>query len=101
MTSRTIVRGALLSACLAAPVHAQPSPSPSPEPSPSPSPAALRVGGFVDVYYAYNGNHPFDHANFFPGVGTSAKRADEFSINLAQVDLTLDPRPVGFRLALG
>lgn len=76
-------------------------PSPEPSPSPSPSPAALRVGGFVDAYYAYGGNRPADHANFFPGVGTSAKRHNEFSVNLAQVDLTLDPDPVGFRLALG
>jgi len=55
----------------------------------------------VDTYFAYNGNRPIDHANFFPGVGTSAKRHDEFSVNLAQLDLTLDPQPVGFRLALG
>jgi hypothetical protein len=59
------------------------------------------VGGFVDTYYAYNGNRPADYANFFPGVGTSAKRHNELSVNLAQVDLTLDPDPVGFRLALG
>jgi hypothetical protein len=79
-------------------------PGPAPTPSPEPAPAAartLRVGGFVDAYYAYNGNRPADHANFFPGVGTSAKRHNEISVNLAQVDLTLDPRPVGFRLALG
>jgi hypothetical protein len=102
MSFDSIVRGTLLSICLAAgTAEAQPSPAPSPEPSPSPSPAPLRVGAFVDAYYAHNTNDPADHANFFPGVGTSAKRADEISINLAQVDLTLDPRPVGFRLALG
>ena len=81
------------------------SPTPSPQPSPqaagAPEPSRLRVGGFVDAYYGYNGNQPLDHANFFPGVGTSAKRHNEISINLAQVDLTLDPQPVGFRLALG
>jgi hypothetical protein len=78
--------------------------TPTPEPSPSPSPAperSLRIGAFVDTYYAYNGNHPLDRTNFFPGVGTTAKRHDEISINLAQVDLTLDPEPVGFKLAIG
>jgi Putative beta-barrel porin-2, OmpL-like. bbp2 len=98
----TTACGVLFATCLAAAgAQAQPATSPSPEPSPSPSPASLRVGAFVDAYYAYNSNHPFDNTNFFPGVGTSAKRADEISINLAQVDLTLDPQPVGFRLALG
>ena len=41
-------------------------------------------------------NRPLDHANFFPGVGTSAKRDNELSINLAEVDLTVAPRPIGF-----
>lgn len=101
MTFDSIALGSLLSLCLAATAQAQPTTAASPEPSPSPSPARLRVGGFVDAYYAYNGNDPADHTNFFPGVGTSAKRHDEFSINQAQVDLALDPQPVGFRLALG
>ena len=61
------------------------------------SQSVAALGGFVDAYYAYDGNRPADHANFFPGVGTSAKRHNEFSVNLAQVDLTLDPDPVGFR----
>jgi hypothetical protein len=80
----------------------EPSPPPaaSPEPTPPPAPT-LKVAGFVDAYFAYNGNRPADHANFFPGVGTTAKRHNEISINLAQVDLTLDPQPVGFKLALG
>jgi hypothetical protein len=99
MTFNLVAPAVLLLSLAAAGADAQPSPTPSPEPSPSPS--SLRVGAFVDAYYAYNSNRPLDHASFFPGVGTSAKRADEISINLAQVDVTLDPRPVGFRLALG
>jgi hypothetical protein len=110
--SRPTLAGAglsLLCVLAGAPLRAQ-EPAPSPAPTPSPAPEAtpspesartLRVGGFVDAYYAYNGNRPADHANFFPGVGTSAKRHNEVSVNLAQVDLTLDPQPVGFRLALG
>lgn len=64
------------------------------------SKAALSISGFVDGVYAYNSNRPADHANFFPGVGTSAKRDNEFSINLAQVDFAMAPEPVGFKLSL-
>lgn len=63
--------------------------------------APLKVQAFVDTLFAYNSNRPLDDANFFPGVGTSAKRHNEFSINLAQVDVTLPPEPVGFKLSLG
>jgi hypothetical protein len=82
----------------------EPSPSPSPAPSAAPgsTPAArVKVGGFVDAYYGWNVNRPADHANFFPGAGTTAKRDNEVSVNLAQIDLTVDPAPVGFRLAVG
>jgi hypothetical protein len=61
----------------------------------------LVINGFIDGVFAYNFNRPDDHANFFTGVGTSAKRENEFTINLAQVDLVLAPAPVGFHLALG
>jgi hypothetical protein len=61
----------------------------------------LEIGGFVDAFFAYNWNEPADHANFFPGVGTSAKRDDELAINLAQLDLVVSPKPVGFKLSLG
>lgn len=66
------------------------------EPAPS-----LAVHGFVDGFFARNANRPLDHANFFPGVGTSAKRDNEVAINLAQADLVLAPKPVGFKLSLG
>jgi hypothetical protein len=65
------------------------------------SPPRLEVHAFVDAVFAYNFNRPADRANFFPGVGTSAKRDDELAINLAQVDLVLSPDPVGFKLSLG
>jgi hypothetical protein len=61
----------------------------------------LKISAFVDTYFAYNGNRPLDDASFFPGVGTSAKRHNEVSINLAQVDLVMPPEPVGFKLSLG
>jgi len=61
----------------------------------------LRIGGFVDAYFAWNDNRPADHANFFSGVGTSAKRDHEVTVNLAELDVVLAPEPVGFTLSLG
>jgi hypothetical protein len=66
-----------------------------------PVPRRIDVSGFVDIMYAYNFNRPADHANWFPGVGTSAKRDNEFAINLAEIDFVMAPRPVGFHLAAG
>ncbi len=80
---------------------ARPEPAGDEAAKPPPEAPRLRVGGFVDAYYAYNFNRPADHANFFPGVGTSAKRANEISINLAQLELFFTPEPVGFKLSLG
>jgi hypothetical protein len=74
------------------------------EPAAHPAPRealSVNIGGFVDAYFGYNWNRPADHANFFPGVGTSGKRDQEVGINLAQLDLVLEPDPVGFALRLG
>jgi hypothetical protein len=72
----------------------------------SPAPPAdegpkLELGASVDAYFSWNDNRPADHASFFPGAGTSAKRANEASINLAQLDVGLAPKPVGLRLSVG
>ncbi|HJS59896.1 MAG TPA: hypothetical protein VKA01_17445, partial [Vicinamibacteria bacterium] len=48
-----------------------------------PEASGLDIAGFVDGVFAYNANKPADHANFFPGVGTSGKRDNELAINLA------------------
>lgn len=61
----------------------------------------FRIGGFLDGYYAFNPDHPSDGANFIAGTGTSAGRANAFGINLAQIELSMTPDPVGFRLAFG
>ena len=61
------------------------------------------VSGFVDVYYAFDSNRPLSGDAFALGVGTSAKRANEFSLNLAAIDLAMDPapgQPVTMRLVL-
>jgi hypothetical protein len=75
-------------------------PSRAEEPN-DPEDSGLVISGFVDGFYAYNSNQPDDHANFLPGLGTSAKRDNEFSVNLAEVDFMLAPDPVGAKLTLG
>jgi hypothetical protein len=61
---------------------------------------SVQLHGFVDVFYGLNTNRPFDHTSFVPGTGTTARRANELNLNTAAVDLSLQPRPVGFHLTL-
>ncbi|HEV7767690.1 MAG TPA: outer membrane beta-barrel protein [Thermoanaerobaculia bacterium] len=61
------------------------------------------ISGFIDFNVALNPNRPQNHENFIPGTGTTAKRANEFSLNLAQVQWTRPAsaeEPLGFTLAL-
>jgi hypothetical protein len=63
----------------------------------------IAFSGFVDVTYAWNQNKPDNHENFYPGAGTTAKRANEFSLNLASVQwsrATSKEQPTGFTLSL-
>jgi hypothetical protein len=61
---------------------------------------SVQLHGLVDVFYGLNTNRPFDHTSFLPGTGTTARRANELNLNAAAVDLSLQPRPVGFHLTL-
>jgi hypothetical protein len=63
-------------------------------------PEAIAIHGFVDGYYAWNVNDPGSHESFVPGTGTTAKRADEFALNLAAIDIVRDAAPLGFHLSL-
>ncbi|MGZ8852401.1 MAG: outer membrane beta-barrel protein, partial [Thermoanaerobaculia bacterium] len=60
----------------------------------------ISLHGFLDGYYAWNDNAPRSHESFIPGIGSTAKRADEFNLNLAAVDIVRDAAPVGFHLSL-
>jgi hypothetical protein len=55
--------------------------------------SVITVHGFVDGYYAWNDNSPDNHENFVPGTGTTAKRANEFNLNLAAIDIVHDAGP--------
>jgi hypothetical protein len=61
----------------------------------------LKLEGGVDVYYSLNFNRPADAASFISGTGTSAKRANEFSVNLATLGVGVEPAPVGMSLRVG
>jgi hypothetical protein len=54
----------------------------------------------VDVYGDVNFNLPADRDNWFPDVGTTAKKGNEFSVNLVSIDISKDAEPVGFHLWL-
>ncbi len=58
------------------------------------------VTAFVDVSAAYNPNRPADGASFTPGTGSTGKRANELTVNLAAITFTLPPAPVGLTLGL-
>ena len=81
--------------------------APAQEPEPSPEEEAkqeekdFELGGFVDLYYAYNANRPFNRENFVPGAGIAAKRSDEVQLNLVALEIKRDPRPVGFHVIAG
>ena len=75
--------------------------APPPQETPAASTAAataIQLHGLVDVYASWNPNRPFDHANFEPGTGTTAAKANELGLNLAALDVSLDPKPVGFHV---
>lgn len=72
--------------------------SPESAPSESTSGAKVELHGFVDLYYAWNGNAPSSGENFYPGVGNSAKRADQFALNLAAIELSREATPLGFHV---
>lgn len=59
--------------------------------------------GFVDVAAVYNANAPASHEDFIAGTGTSAKRANEVALNLAELQWTRAvsaEQPVGFTLSV-
>ena len=83
----TLATAAVLRSCSA---HA--------EDPPTPPARAIQVHGFVDAYADWNPNQPSDRDNFEPGTGTTARNANQFGLNLAALDISLDANPVGFHV---
>ena len=64
---------------------------------------SISFAGFVDAAYIWNRNRPSNHENFVPGTGTTGQRANELSLNLAQVQWSRaasEKDPIGFTLSL-
>ncbi len=62
---------------------------------------AVAFHGWIDGYYAWNGNHPDGGRNWFEGVGTTARHADEPALNVVALEAARDPKPLGFHVVLG
>jgi len=58
----------------------------------------VKINGLVDAYYSYNSNHP---ASGFNTLRNFESKANQFSFNMAELSLTHDADPIGFRLDLG
>src|SRR5207253_7007949 len=52
-------------------------------------PPRVQIHGWVDAFYGLNANRPADGTSFIPGTGTTARRANEMSLNAAAVDVSL------------
>ena len=59
--------------------------------------SAIRFGGFLDAYYAFDFNRPAEHDRAFT---TQAARHNEFNINLASLAGVLDGRRLRGRIAI-
>jgi hypothetical protein len=57
----------------------------------------VKVGGFLDTYYAYDLNHPKNHEREFT---TQPVRDNEFNINLAYIEAVMKQEKTRGRLAL-
>src|SRR5438067_11287941 len=66
----------------------------------TPETPPIQLHGFIDAFWALNTNRPFDGASFLPGTGTTARRANELSLNAAALEAVVDPAPVGVHLTL-
>lgn len=57
----------------------------------------VKVGGFLDTYYAYDFNNPSDHEREFT---TQPVRHNEFNVNLAYIEAVINRENTRGRLAL-
>ena len=71
--------------------------------APAPAPAPWSIGeikfsGLIDGYYSHNFNNPASGYNTLRNFEVKSR---QFSLNMAELSLTHDAEPIGFRLDLG
>jgi hypothetical protein len=99
-----LLRRMLTLACFAGLAAAQtqtPAPQATPPDPPAPSPwsaGPIDFSGLVDGYYSLNFNHPASGTNNLRNFDI---RANQFSLNMAKLEMQHTPDPVGFRIDLG
>lgn len=94
MHSLRILNAAVLGAGI---IFAQ-APAPDPKPAPQYAVGPVEFSGLVDVYYSVAFNHPASRTNNLRNFDV---RANQFSLNMAKLEMQHAPDPVGFRLDLG
>ncbi|MCS7027104.1 MAG: porin [Bryobacteraceae bacterium] len=72
--------------------------SSSPPGPPTWSAGPIDFSGLIDGYYSFNANHPASRTNNLRNFDV---RANQFSLNMAKLEMQHAPDPVGFRLDLG
>jgi hypothetical protein len=86
-----------------APAAATPATAAAATPAPEAAPPNWSIGpidfsGSVDAYYGYNANHPESQTTQLYNFDT---KANQFSLNMAEIKLSHTADPVGFELDLG
>src|SRR5712691_3085525 len=82
-----------------------PAPAQTPAPAAAPAPPPWSVGGidfsgFVDGYYLFNNNHPAP-APVQNTLYNFDVKANQFSLNMAELNMSHAAEPIGFELDLG
>ena len=83
---------------------AQTAPAPAPAPAAPPEPKwyeGIKLSGFVDGYYSFNFNRPDSNTNTYNGGASNFDfYHNAFSLSMAELVISKDPAPVGFRVDL-
>lgn len=81
---------------------AQTAPAPAPAAPPEPKwYEGIKLSGFVDGYYSFNFNRPDSNTNTYNGGPSNFDfYHNSFSLSMAELVISKDPAPVGFRVDL-
>lgn len=98
MAMRRLITLTLTSTCFLLAQTPAPAPAPDPKPAPTYALGPVEFSGLVDVYYSLGFNHPASRTNNLRNFDI---RANQFSLNMAKLELQHAPDPIGFRLDFG